>query len=78
MHKKVVGQSLAVLIFPMEPCMYNMLENLFLLLCAQGSVKVTYMNCQRVSHNAKYIHGKKSLVWPLLLTWFNFNPSMDK
>ena len=20
----------------------------------------------------------KSLLWPLLLTWFNFNPSMDK
>ena len=22
--------------------------------------------------------GKHAYLWPLLLTWFNFNPSMDK
>ena len=24
------------------------------------------------------INNKVNIQWPLLLTWFNFNPSMDK
>ena len=31
-----------------------------------------------VSMNKPYDNLKTNLQWPLLLTWFNFNPSMDK
>ena len=31
-----------------------------------------------VDPHRNYVHINCDDVWPLLLTWFNFNPSMDK
>ena len=32
----------------------------------------------RQGKSVDYPHAREEQLWPLLLTWFNFNPSMDK
>ena len=55
-------------------------QYLFVLLCTMGLISAV-----RSSHNyatascpRATVYTKREFLWPLLLTWFNFNPSMDK
>ena len=41
-----------------------------------GSVK-SFMHSFDIFANI-FLNGIQTFLWPLLLTWFNFNPSMDK
>ena len=50
-----------------------------------GIVQTNYNSVANIMHIWEWFiagHTKQSITkqyqWPLLLTWFNFNPSMDK
>ena len=65
----------------MKPCIWQLWISHYGRNESETPTLTTFGLCRAEENLAKYVDQPKgdfSQLWPLLLTWFNFNPSMDK
>ena len=43
-----------------------------------SAIFIILTELHKYSTQQNFTFGERDVMWPLLLTWFNFNPSMDK